>query len=119
MTITITVDPSEKQKILDVLEDAETDGHLDFPFNVQEGASVNFGNGYNEKNSIALIWSIDDVRHVLQDLKTRGWFIKKYGHAVKLSDEDCMEILEDVERYHDASMGVSWDTIEIYIEKFL
>ena len=80
---------------------------------------ITYRDGFNNKNSIALIWHIDDVKHALHELKTLDWFIKKYEHTAKLTDEDCMEILENVERRHDASMGVSWDTIECYIEEFL
>ena len=80
---------------------------------------ITYHGNFNNKNSIALIWHIDDVKNALHELKTRDWFIVRYGHDVKLTDEDCMEILENVENNHDASMGVSWDTIEIYIEEFL
>ena len=73
----------------------------------------------NSKNSIILIWHIEDVKYALSNIKEEAWFVGKYGHTVKLTDEDCMEILEDVESHHDASMGVSWDTIEFYIGEFL
>jgi len=59
-------------------------------------AKLDFGYGYNETNSIAIIWCIDDVKEQRPDL----------------SDDECMEVLEYQERKHDASMGVSWDTLE-------
>ena len=37
---------------------------------------------------------------------------------VKLTDEQCMDILYEVHRRHDASLGVSWDTIEYNIENY-
>ena len=59
-------------------------------------AKLDFGYGYNETNSIAIVWSISDVKEQRPDL----------------SDDECMEVLEYQERKHDASMGVSWDTLE-------
>ena len=78
-----------------------------------------YQDGYTSENSIALIWCIDDVQYALDGMKDREWFINKYGHTVKLTDDDCMDILSDVKRNHDASLGVSWDTLEIYIDEFL
>jgi len=53
-------------------------------------AKLDYGYGYNETNSIAIIWCIDDVKEQRPDL----------------SDDECMEVLEYQERKHDASMGV-------------
>jgi hypothetical protein len=52
-------------------------------------------------------------------MQERDWFKKKYGDSVKLTDEECMDILSDIKSGHDASLGVSWDTLEIYIDEFL
>ena len=32
-------------------------------------AKLDYGYGYNETNSIAIIWEIDDVRKVIKDYK--------------------------------------------------
>jgi len=74
---------------------------------------------FNKNNSISLIWCIDDVRYALDVMKHREWFKKKHGLNVKLTDGDCMDILGDVESNHDATMGVSWDTLEHYIDELL
>jgi len=50
----------------------------------------------DDSNSIAIIWCIDDVKNIRTDL----------------SDDECMEVLSYQDRKHDASMGVSWDTLE-------
>lgn len=47
-------------------------------------AKLDYGNGYNEENSIAIIWSIEDVRQVLKNFDTK----------LNLSDKECMEILK-------------------------
>ena len=50
----------------------------------------------DDSNSIAIIWCVDDVKNIRTDL----------------SDDECMEVLSYQDRKHDASMGVSWDTLE-------
>ena len=55
----------------------------------------NYGYGYNETNSIAIIWEIDDVKSVRPDL----------------TNDECMEVLGYIDRKHDATLGVSWDTL--------
>jgi hypothetical protein len=66
---------------------------------------VYYGHGYDESNSIAIIWTIEDVRQV----------IGNYGNLEFLndvmSDDDCLDILGIIESNHDANYGISWDTI--------
>ena len=61
-----------------------------------ENKPSNYGYGYDNSNSIAIIWCIDDVKSIRPDL----------------SDDECMDVLTYQDRKHDASMGVSWDTLE-------
>ena len=74
---------------------------------------------FNSKNSISLIWCVDDVKNQLNDLKESDWFEKEYGKNVKLTHDECMDILSAVQSEHDASTGVSWDTIKDNIYKHL
>ena len=57
------------------------------------------GNGllswFDPSNSIAIIWSIDDV---IQE-------------RPRLTHEQAMEVLEEVSDSHDANCGVNWDTL--------
>ena len=55
-----------------------------------------FGYGYNPSNSIAIIWCLDDVKQVRPDL----------------NDEQCLDVLRYADRKHDASMGITYDTLE-------
>lgn len=48
-----------------------------------------------ERQQIALIWSIEDVLEVRPDL----------------SDDQAWEVLKIVDRRHDATCGVTWDTL--------
>ena len=68
-------------------------------------AKLDYGNGYNEENSIAIIWSIEDVRQVLKNFDTK----------LNLSDKECMEILERVEDKQDSNFGVTWEDISCAI----
>lgn len=44
---------------------------------------------------IAVLWHIDDVKHVRPDL----------------SDAQCMAVLLDCSRQHDAEIGITWDVL--------
>jgi hypothetical protein len=72
---------------------------------------LDYGNGYNETNSIALIWSIEDVKSLKGSFDHRD---------VDLTDEDCMEILGNILKHYDTSEGVSWSDIcyevDVYLE---
>jgi hypothetical protein len=49
---------------------------------------------------IAAIWCIEDVQKVRPDL----------------SDEQAWEVLQEVDRKHDASLGISWTTLQCVAE---
>ncbi len=49
---------------------------------------------------INLVWNVTDVKIVRPDL----------------SKEECADVLEAVERNHDATLGVTWDTLEFWAE---
>ena len=55
-----------------------------------------FENGAGVKNSIFIEWCIDDVKDVREDL----------------DDEQAMEVLEFVKDRHDATLGITWRTLE-------
>jgi hypothetical protein len=49
------------------------------------------------RREIAVIWCIEDVQSVRPDL----------------SEDQCWEVLQLVERHHDANIGICWTTLEI------
>jgi hypothetical protein len=69
-----------------------------------------YGNGYTSTNSIAIIWSIEDVKQQLESLN------ENYGIDLELSDENCMEVLQRVVDNHDSEYGVNWDSLYNAIE---
>ncbi len=50
---------------------------------------------------IAVLWHTDDVREVRPDL----------------INQQCMEVLLECERRHDASIGISWDVLRIWADE--
>ena len=66
--------------------------------NKTDNQPLNFGYGYNDTNSIAIIWCIDDVKSIRSDL----------------NDEECLDVLDRADQKHDASMGISFDTLHFH-----
>lgn len=50
-----------------------------------------------ERREIAIIWCIDDVKEVRPDL----------------NEDQCWQVLQNVERHHDATVGISWEVLDI------
>tara|TARA_R100001129_G_scaffold168106_1_gene136109 strand:- start:1131 stop:1403 length:273 start_codon:yes stop_codon:yes gene_type:complete len=73
-----------------------------------DNKKIDYGNGYNDTNSIAIVWCIEDVNKVVED----------YDLAIKLTDEECMDVLQRVEDNHDANFGVTWEDIYASINFF-
>ncbi len=49
-----------------------------------------------ERRQIAIIWDIEDVNEVRPDL----------------TEQQAFEVLENVKRHHDATIGINWDTLQ-------
>jgi len=50
---------------------------------------------------IAILWHIDDVREQRPDL----------------TDPQCMEVLRECERQHDATIGIDWDVLRFHADE--
>lgn len=55
-----------------------------------------------DRKQIAIVWSVEDVQEVRPDL----------------TDEQAWEVLQAVERQHDATIGITWLTLECAAEVF-
>lgn len=53
---------------------------------------------------ISITWSADDVRYQARE---RGMII---------TDAQTSDILQQMQRNHDASIGISWDVIDVYLD---
>ena len=64
-------------------------------------------NKYNPKDHVCLtIWTREDII----------WRIDQLVGNVEFHDEDLDWILEQMEHNHDANYGISWDTIDWWID---
>ena len=57
-------------------------------------------NQLEQHGYIGILWHIDDVKGVRPDL----------------TDEQCMEVLEQCDRRHDTDIGITWQVIEIHAD---
>lgn len=62
-------------------------------------------NSYKPEDVVAVaIWQVDDV---LGQAKETG---------IKITRKQAEEIIERIDRRQDASLGISWDTIDAYLD---
>ena len=60
-----------------------------------------------DKDTISLEWTTDDVK---MQLKNRG-------QENALTTDDCRYVLNMMLDKHDATIGVSWDVMDVYIDR--
>jgi fructose-bisphosphate aldolase class 1 len=62
------------------------------------------------EDKIAVVWDVHDVKSTTiagSDLDVEdSW----------MTDEEAREILQEMDHRHDASIGISWDVIEVYVD---
>lgn len=56
------------------------------------------------KTSIAITWSIEDVKSADYE-------------PSDLTDVECCEVLARAEYGHDANIGINWDVLQCYIDQ--
>lgn len=61
---------------------------------------------YEKKMKGAVCWAPEDMIHMA---KTEGW---------ELSEDDAQEALEEMIDEHDCSVGITWETVSFYIDKY-
>ena len=62
-----------------------------------------------DKDTISLEWTTDDVK---EQLKSRGL-------ESKLTTDECRYVLNMMLDKHDATIGVSWDVMDVYIDRVI
>jgi len=88
-----------------ISSDEKAQKELDDAWNIVK-EKKNYGYGYDETNSVVIIWEVEDVRSV----------IEQNDLPLKLDDDQCMEVLGYVESNHDACLGITWDSIYYAIQ---
>ena len=53
---------------------------------------------------ISIIWSTEDVLHQAE------------GKGIKITKDEANEILLHMERKYDATIGISWETIDCHLD---
>ena len=63
----------------------------------------------------------DIVRLTSPDWITDWWHISDVQESVnaEMTDEECREVLNQVERYKDANIGINWEVIRYYAGEVL
>jgi len=63
---------------------------------------------YNPEESVCMhLWTRPDIE---EKAKERGY---------NLTEDDCDRILVDMENHIDSGMGVSWVTVEYFVDKYI
>jgi hypothetical protein len=61
------------------------------------------------KDKITIVWSIDDVKMVWEDIYPE----------IAFSKTDLRKVLRDVDEAHDANFGITYDTIEYCLREYV
>jgi hypothetical protein len=56
---------------------------------------------------ITIIWTDEDIKSISKNMN------------IILTKNQIGDILDNIYRYHDASLGITWDTIEYHIEEYM
>ena len=62
-----------------------------------------------DDDTISLEWTTDDVKMQLKNRKQES----------KLTTDECRYVLKLMLDKHDATIGVSWDVMDVYIDKVI
>ena len=68
---------------------------------------IDYMNNKGLKTSISIVWCAEDV------------LVKADEIGIELTGEQVSDVLGYVERKHDASIGVNWDTIGYWIDEVI
>ena len=60
--------------------------------------------GFDQYNRLQSAWDVDDVLGQAEDLD------------IDITNEQALEILKKVRKYHNAEVGINWDVISVYIQ---
>lgn len=52
------------------------------------------------------MWGLEDMRQICGD------------SDIDISEADMLEALEDIDRHQDATIGITWDTLEFYAGEY-
>ena len=100
---------------VNVEEDENSREYLDFYLEKVKDSTVKifnekgvkvFESEQPERREIEISWCVDDVLGTAKDM------------GIELSDEEALDILDEIDRRHDCEIGINWDVIRYAIEYF-
>ena len=83
--------------LINIPQMLEKEGHVELATAVRK---------FLDKHCI-ITWSREDISDVAHTLR------------VELSDEECVEVLKDIESGHDCEYGITWETLRCYVQDFV
>ena len=60
-------------------------------------------------DEITITWHIEDVKSFEED--------HEVPQEVRLTDDECRQVLALAKRHHDASLGINWDVLAVWIDE--
>ena len=77
-------------------------------------------NNYKPDDHIATsIWQRDDVLSVAKDWRTWDSIAKmSFPNPVSMTAKQADEIVEEIDRHHDCTVGINWDVLEYWVDEF-
>lgn len=63
---------------------------------------------FDQYKKESIKWSIEDFTS----------FEKSEDTLYPITEEDAQKLLEDMIKHHDASLGITWDTVESYLQNW-
>jgi len=77
---------------------------IEIPDDADEQAVIRAAERASSPDWIAAWWHIDDVKSLRDDDE-------------QPSDEQCREVLRLMDKYHDADIGISWETLRYWLDE--
>ncbi len=74
-----------------------------------EVGQLDFHDLAKKQDIISVFWNRDDIKSIVEDEE----------NPLDLSDEEIDKVCYDLERYHDAEVGINWDVIKCQIQMLI
>lgn len=65
---------------------------------------------------IEIVWTVDDVLNLLIGIDEQSGMDILY-RDLGMTRQEAARVLYEVERYHDANFGITWDTLHYWAEE--
>lgn len=65
---------------------------------------------------IGIVWTVDDVLDMLVGIDEQSGMDVLY-RDLGMTRQEAARVLHEVERHHDANLGVTWDTLHYWAEE--